>query len=109
MRYLEKIDCKVGNVVFVAGWFKLANLEDPDVEKIAKPWTETEMDYEKIKQNITKLTVFLSDNDPYGFSLKNSQIFKDKLNAQVIIEKGKGHFTGEEGVIELPEVLNCLT
>src|SRR3972149_11827600 len=50
MRYLESSDYngKV-NVIFVAGWFKLDNLEGEDVENIAKPWLETQINFNKIK------------------------------------------------------------
>ena len=108
MRYLEKenYNGKIGGIIFVAGWFKLDNLEGEEVETIAKPWMNTAIDFNKIKQKIPKLTVFLSTNEPYGFVEENSKIFKEKLNAKVILEKDKGHFTEDDGVSELPEILS---
>ena len=107
MRFLEKEDYngKIGKMIFVAGWFKLDNLEGKEVEAIANPWIDTPIDFNKIKQKIPKLTVFLSTNEPYGFVEENSKIFKEKLNAKVILEKDKGHFTEDDGVSELPEIL----
>ncbi len=95
MRYLETLpeQTKVGKVVFVAGWFKLDNLEDESVTQIAQPWLQTSIDFDKVKKKIDGLTVFLSDNDPYNFLQDNAKIFKEKLSAKVIIEKNKGHFT----------------
>ncbi len=108
MRFLEKenYNSKVGKVVFVASWFKLDNLEDEEVKAIAKPWIDTSIEFNKVKQKISKLVVFLSNNEPYGFVEYNSEIFKDELGAKVVIEKEKGHFTEEDGITKLNEVLN---
>ena len=107
MRFLEKenYNGKIGKMVFVAGWFKLDNLEDEEVETIANPWINTPIDFNKVKRKISKLTVFLSTNEPYGFVEQNAKTFKEKLNAKIIIEKDKGHFTEDDGIGGLPEVI----
>ena len=96
MRYLQDKKIKIGGAVFVAGWFNLDNLEDEEVESIAKPWMEDKIELDNIKKIINKLTVILSDNDPYDFVGKNKKIFEDKFGAKVIIKKGMGHFTEED-------------
>jgi predicted alpha/beta hydrolase family esterase len=108
MRFLEKedYDGKLGNVVFVAGWFKLNNLEGKEVEAIASPWMDTPIDFNKIKPKLSKLSVFLSTNEPYGFIEENSKAFRDELGAKVITLKNRGHFTAGDGVNKLPEILN---
>jgi predicted alpha/beta hydrolase family esterase len=108
LRFLEKenYDDKIGKIVFVAGWFGLDNLESKEVEAIAKPWMNSPLNFNKIKQKISKLIVFLSSNEPYGFVEKNTKIFKEKLDAKIILEKNKGHFTEDDGIITLPEILN---
>lgn len=108
MRFLEKEDynSKLPKVVFVAGWFKLNNLEDENVESIAKPWLETTIDFEKVKQKIRKLIVFLSSNEPYDCLKENEVIFKDKLGANIIMLKNRGHFTEDDGIMDIPEILN---
>lgn len=110
LRYLEKenFSGKIPEVIFVAGWFKLDDLEDEEVKEIADPWINTPIDFNKIKQKIKKLTVFLSSNEPYGFVKENQRNFKEKLGADVIIEDNKGHFTEEDGIIEVPEVLKII-
>lgn len=107
MRFLEKekYEGKIGRIVFVAGWFKLDNLENEEVEAIAKPWVNAPIDFRKVKQKLSKLTVFLSSNEPYGYIEENKRIFEEKLNVEIILEKNKGHFTEDDGVNELPEVL----
>jgi uncharacterized protein len=107
MRFLEKenFSGKIPKIIFVAGWFKLGNLENREVEKTANPWMVIPVDFNKIKQKINKLVVFLSTNEPYGFVEENAKIFKERLNAKVIIEKDKGHFTQEDGIKAIPEIL----
>ena len=104
-RYLEKFDnVKVGGIVFVAGWFNLVNLETKEEEEIAKPWTETPINLEKVKNNSKKIVAIFSDNDPVA-PLSDNEIFKKELDAEIIIEHNKGHFNKSDGVIELPIVL----
>lgn len=108
MRYLEKENYrgKISKIVFVAGWFKLNNLEGEEVKEIARPWMETPIDFNRVREKISKLTVFLSSNEPYNYIKENEMIFRDKLGAKVVILKGKGHFTEDDGVTEIPEVLD---
>lgn len=105
MRYLENIyPQKIGGAVFVAGWFHLVNLENAESEAIAKPWIETPLDFEKIRLAVKNIRVILSDNDPW-VPISDKEIFEEKLGAEVIV-KHQGHFTENDGVMELPIVLN---
>lgn len=105
MRYLKKLDnIKIGGVVFVAGWFNLVNLETKEEEKIAKPWLETSINLEKVKNNSKKIIAIFSDNDQF-VPLSDSDIFKKELGAEIIIEHNKGHFSKSDGITELPIVL----
>lgn len=108
MRYLETIyPEKIGGIIFVAPWFNLINLEDDDSEMIAKPWIENPIDLEKIKSATDNITVFMSDNDPF-VPLTDKEIFESKLNARMIVSNNKGHFTQDDGVAELPEIINLI-
>ena len=69
---------------------------------------ETSIDFEEVRNSLSKLTVFLSSNEPYGFVEENKKIFEEKLDAKVIILKEKGHFTEEDGIKELPEILEYI-
>lgn len=108
MRYLEKLPeaSRVGGVVFIAGWFTLSNLE-PEEEPIAKPWLETPINCEKIKQHLDKFVAIFSDDDPY-VSAANQTLFAEKLGAKVIMEHGKGHFSGDDNISELPSALEAV-
>lgn len=104
LRYLEKINAKVGGVIIVAGWFTLTNLDEEDTI-VAKPWVETPIDFEKVKANTSKIVTILSDNDPYVPIAETTNIFLEKLGAEVIIEKQKGHFSREDKITKLPVLL----
>ncbi len=105
LRYLETIDTKIGGAYFVAPWFNLMNLEDEETEIIARPWIETPIDFEKIKNICPHIVAFLSSNEPYGFIEENEQILKNKLGATVTILENRGHFTEEDRGFEIPELL----
>lgn len=113
LRFLENLDrgVRIGGVVFVAPWMHLDEQtikeEGEDVLEIAKPWVETPIDWKKVKQHTNKFICIFSDND-YYVPLTNSKFFKEKLNAEIFIEKEKGHFSGSDNVNELPVVLEKL-
>jgi len=107
LRYLEsQEDIKLGGIVFVAGWLKIKGLESKEEEKIAAPWINTPINLEKIRKKAKKIIAVFSDDDPF-VSLENSKIFKDKLGAKIIIEKGHGHYL-EDVTKEIPVVLKEL-
>jgi len=103
LRYLEtlKEGQKVGGVVLVAGF--TSNLGYEELESFfTKP-----IDWEKIKSHCEKFVAIHSDNDPY-VSLHYRDFFKSKLNAEIIVEHNMGHFSGDDGITELPVALNAV-
>lgn len=105
MRFLESQKEKCAGALFVAGWFALDNLESEEVAEIAKPWLTKPINYERVINNLGKLAVLLSSNDPYNKLKENKNIFEEKLKAKVKIIENKGHFTQDDGCKELPEAL----
>lgn len=109
MRYLEsQSDRRAAGCVFVAGWLKLANLESKKVERTAKPWLTTPINFTAVRAAAGSIAVLLSDNDDYGAVAENEKIFRQKLNADVAIMHNGGHFTAADGVTELPAALAAL-
>jgi len=110
LRYLETLNNKkVGGIVLVAPFFKtLTNLESEEEEKIAKPWLETPIDFEKIKKTTDKFTAIFSDNDQFVVLEENKKIFEEELGGKVIIEHNKGHFDEGSNIFEIPVLLNLL-
>lgn len=108
LRYLETIKIKVGGAVFVAPWFNLDNLEDEEVEEIAKPWLETPIDFGKVKQNIYSIQSFLSSNEPFGYVEENREMLEKELNSKVTVLENPGHFTEDDGYQEFLEIIPAI-
>ncbi len=107
LRYLQDLPekTKVGKIVFVAPWFHLQDLEGPEAEKIAKPWLETPMDFDKINKHITEITAIFSDNDQW-VPVSDKEIFRQLLDAKIIVEHEKGHFAEDDNIFEVPQVID---
>jgi predicted alpha/beta hydrolase family esterase len=95
LRYLQTINTKVGGALFVAGWFNLENLEDEEVVEIARPWIETLVDIEKIKDVLPKSILLISKDDPYGAFEENVEKFGQFVTHSCVFDHA-GHFTEEE-------------
>ena len=105
----SELQPRAGGAVFVAGWFTLMNLNSAEAENgIAKPWLETPIDFEKVKNILPKSVVIFSDNDPFVPLAENKKIFEEKLDSRVVVVHNAGHITSDDGFTEIPEVLNQL-
>lgn len=109
IRYLETLPegTKIGGAVFVAGWYNLRNLETKEEEEIAGPWVRTPRDDKKIKETVNKAVAIFSDNDEF-VAEGNQASWKERVGSKVIIEHEKGHFSGGDGITELPSALSAL-
>lgn len=104
MRFLETVDAKVGGAIFVAGWFDLTN-QGEEEKVIAKPWIETPIDYAKVRGNLAKSVVVLSDNDPYVPYEETKNGFETRLGSEAITIPGAGHVTVADGFGPFPQLL----
>jgi uncharacterized protein len=111
LRYLETLQLgeKVGGIVLVAPWTKLKPiiLEEDGADEVAKPWLETPFDWDKIKSHCSKVTAIFSTDDPYVY-IDEQVLFKEKLDANIIVMANMGHFTEEDGISDLPKVAETL-
>ncbi|OHA08801.1 MAG: hypothetical protein A3B37_00415 [Candidatus Sungbacteria bacterium RIFCSPLOWO2_01_FULL_59_16] len=111
LRYLETLpeEAKVGGVILVAGWMTLTPAATPTAtdRDLAKPWLETPLDWKRVKERGGHFAAILSDNDPY-VPMENAELFREKLGAEVVVEHAKGHFSGSDGVAELPSALSTI-
>lgn len=110
-RYLESLsaDTVIGGAVFVAGFFKqLTNVaSSPEETATARHWLETPLDLEQVRMHLPRSLAIFSDNDPY-VPLDNQTAFRDRLGSAIAIEHERGHFSGSDGVTELPIALESL-
>ena len=108
LRYLEKTKGVANKVILVAPWFTLTNLENDEAWRVADPWFTTPIDFSKVKSKAKSFITIFSDNDSWVPYQENRQMFEEKLGPQVITLHNRGHITGEEGSVELPELLPLL-
>lgn len=109
LRFLEKSKGgKSGGVIMVAPWMELFKLETDEEEEIAMKWRETPIDFEEVKKKAERFFAIFSDNDPCVPLGVNLEIFANKLSAEILIEKSKGHFSGDDGIYKLPTVLDII-
>jgi predicted alpha/beta hydrolase family esterase len=112
LRYIQALSPgkRIRGIMLIAPWMKLDEKtieeEGEEVKAMAKPWMETPIDFKKVKSLVGKTVAIFSDNDPY-VPLDQKAIFEKELNAEIIVEKRKGHFTMGEGVKTLPSALNA--
>ncbi|HIH26328.1 alpha/beta hydrolase [Candidatus Woesearchaeota archaeon] len=106
LRYLDSLnkDIKIGGAIFVSGWFNIKYFENEEVKAIAMPWSETPIDFVKVKKILNRSTAIFSDDDEY-VPISDSGLFNERLNSKILIEKGKGHFMDKKYDFILKEFL----
>ena len=109
-RYLATLPANsvVGGAVFVAGFFKsLKNYEDGEEREIGDEWLHTPLDLNAVYSHLPKSVAIFSDNDQF-VPPENQDAYRDVLRSQIIVEHGKGHFSGSEGVMEIPSARDAI-
>lgn len=111
LRYLESLNEseKIGGAVFLAGWVHLTDeaYETEEDREIAKPWLESPLNWGKIKAHSNNFVGIFSDDDPL-VPISDAKVFESNFRAKIIIEHGKGHFSGSSGIKELPSALEAV-
>ncbi len=110
LRFLETKNGKVDRVILIAGAQKLSKkaIPLPEDEEIFSPWRDTPINFNKLRNMANKYIAVYSDNDPWVLLDENKGIYKKELNAEVFIEKGKGHFMETEGGVKEIQLLERL-
>lgn len=79
------------NAAFMVGAFKGEEGVTSRREFFPKPF-----DFEEIKSHCKKFVFIHSDNDPYC-PLGDAEFLSEKLDGELVVEKGQGHFNLEAG------------
>lgn len=108
MRYLAAQPKKVKGAVFVAGWFELIGMQNILHRQGARQWIETPIDFKALRKVLPQSIAIFSDKDRYVSFPENKKIFVDKLHAEIVMDKGKKHFSGNQGIIKVPSVLKAI-
>ena len=103
LRYFETLEenQEVGAAVLIAGFSDNINYGE------LNSFFTKSIQWSKIKSHCKKFIAIQSDNDPY-VPLKYGDIFKEKLNAKLIVEHNMKHFSGDDGINELPVALDSV-
>ncbi|MEK7078300.1 MAG: alpha/beta fold hydrolase [Patescibacteria group bacterium] len=103
LRYLETLEenQKVGGVILVAGFS-----DDLGYQELSSFFAKL-IDWEKIKSVCSNFVIIHSTDDPL-VPVRYADILKEKLNAEVIIEQNKKHFSGDDGIMELPSAFESI-
>lgn len=108
LRFVEQLpeNVKIKGLILVAAWLHLTDeaWDEDYTTEIAEPWIETPINFEKVKKHTDHIVCIQSDDDPY-VPVSDAEIFKDKLNAKIFWLKNAGHICAEDGVVEVPIVL----
>ena len=116
LRYLETLGeagKSVQKTVLVAG--RLPSGMSPEAarektggDEVLVPWLTSTVDPAQVRKSAGKCTVILSDDDPYIPFAEARSSFEGTLDAEIIVEHGKGHFNEDDNLTELPSVLRAV-
>ena len=110
MRYIQTVsqDIKVAGVFFVAPWLDLhpgvIESQGEEAVEVARPWLETPIEFPVVKSRAQKIVAIFSEDD-YFVPLEQKEEFENNLGAKIVVENGKGHYAGRDGVMDLPVLL----
>ena len=103
LRYLEQVKKKVAGAVLVAGFAERLG----DGFEATENFVDAPLDFAKVRKNCGRMVAIFSDNDPY-VPLRHGKSFELNLGAEVVVQHSMGHFSGDEGVTQLPIALEKL-
>ena len=104
LRYLEKQsqEKRIAGIIMVSG-FNCVNPRYPFFD----PFIKDNLDTEKIKKMIKKRIVVSSPTDPYAPYKFSCELAK-ALEAELVTIENGGHFTGDEGFTQFPQLLDII-
>lgn len=104
LRYLEHLSQgRIAGAVLVAGFFE--NLSE-EYEEIF-PFTDHPLDWEMIRKNCARFSVIHAPDDDV-VDIAFAKRLAEKLAAPLTLDPGKGHFSGDDGVLEAPSILEAI-
>ena len=93
---------KFKKLIFVSGW----DFDDGLAPEHKLFWPN-KIDHDKIKVNVKEFVVIHSSNDPW-VSIENNELFKQMLDAETLVIPDMKHFSGDDGIRELPVALESV-
>ncbi len=105
LKYIERLpeNQRIGGGVMVAGFAGYLKHKIPVLEK----YYEAGLDWDKIRHHNGKYAAIYSDRDDY-VRVESAFEFEKHLGATLIKNNDWEHFSGDEGITQLPDVLSAL-
>ncbi len=106
VRYLSTLqDGQEFRAVFlVAPWTRLDGANDEGI----KQWVNEPIDWNAAKVCARRFVVIYSDNDNL-VPVENSEMFGKLLNAELVLDSGRHHFSDEDDVTQLPSLSEAIS
>lgn len=103
LRYLERLaaSARIGPVILVAGFGN--DIGVPALASFCRP----PLNFEAVRSHSSRFVAIHSDNDKF-VPLSEGEYLRQQLGAELIVQKGMGHFSSSEGTTKLPIVLEKL-
>ena len=101
LHVLQSLEQPIAQSVFVAAPVGVKPIKNWETDK---PFLEKPFDWETIRANCGKATVFHTDNDPF-MTPKNGEELSKLLGVQLKMIPGAGHLNATAGYTEFPELL----
>lgn len=102
LNVLEELDHPIKAAFFVSPCVNL--LGDPKFDRLNRTFVEKDFNWKKIRNNCKKFFLFHSDNDPY-VPLKQTKELNKRLNGELTVVEGAGHFNKDAGYTEFDLLL----
>lgn len=105
LHILDVVKEPVAHAVLVSSF--IDRMGNNEYDELNRTFIEHDFNWNKIKKNAKKITMFHGDNDPY-VPLVFAQKIADNLNVVIDVIKDGGHLNAESGYTEFHELLRVL-
>lgn len=107
LRYLEELNEgeRIGAAIFVAGFALDLNYEEYKGE--LSGFFQTPVNFEKVSKHCDKFIALHSKDDKW-VDIQNAYLLEEKLGAKAVIQDGMSHYSGDDGINELPILLDLI-
>ncbi len=109
LRHLERLPegARVGTVILVASVVETILGMGAEEEAVARPWLGRSFDEAKIRRSVDSLVGIFSDDDRW-IPLSSEAFVREEFGATTLVLPSRGHFSGDDGCVDLPEILTFL-
>lgn len=105
LHVLESLEKPVAHAIFVSVVMDKINI--PEYDRLNDSFIHHDFNWDKIRKNADKVTIFHGDDDPY-VPLAQAQTLSDHLGTPVTIIKNGGHLNAESGFTAFDALYNCI-